>query len=501
MINFFSCLEDVFHFLPEVYIITALLFFILLGSVYSTSVEYHYPLVIKSHLRLSLFVLFISFLLVYSSMDLDSLVFYSSLKVDSFTQLLKLFSLFFVFVNLFYSLDYITKERVNSFEYVLLVLLSLVGMLFLISSNSLIAIYLNLELQSLSFYILTSYNRTNEQSTEAGLKYFIFGAFSSGVLLFGLSFLYAMTGLYTISDISVLFSDLESAQNYPLGGILLSVIFILGGLLFKFYSAPFHVWVPDIYQGSPAIVTSLFATVPLFSIGGLFVRIFYVGFFDLFNYWQPILIACSILSLAVGCFSAIYQKNIRRFLAYSSIANVGFLLMALSTGTLEGLQSFFFYSISYVITLICFFSAYLSLRKHKTFNSDSLIEYLSEFGFLYKANPLLAISLAISLFSMAGVPPLLGFFGKYYVFTALIQNSMHFVFIVSVFLSTVSAFYYLRCIKLMYFDTKKVWPFFSPMSRDLALITSITIFVLVFFLAHPSYLLLIASKLSLSCVY
>lgn len=485
--------QDILHLIPEVYLISSILILILFGVVYSTSQTYHFPVLIQPQLWLSVFSLGIVALLLANSLDLSSIIFSSTLKISSFTQYLKIFLVLSVIISMVISIDFLKKEKINGFEYVLLILLSCLGMMLMISSNNLIAIYLNLELQSLSFYILTAFLRNNELSTEAGLKYFIFGAFSSGILLFGLSFLYAMTGLSSLDDLGLLFVDFQSAISIPSGGIIFSFFLIFVGFLFKLYAVPFHVWVPDIYQGSPTSVTAYFATAPSIAVVGLFVRTLFDTFYDFIHSWQTLLCIVCALSMLVGCFAAIYQKNIKRLIAYSSIANVGFYLIGIAVGTPEGLQSSFFYLLGYIITMLCFFGCLMGLRRTE---KNHLVESIQDLNFLYKINPLLAITLALSLFSMAGVPPLLGFFSKLYIFINLIENSLYTLFIIGVITSAISSFYYLRCIQIMYFNSSSSWTSFDRLDREKSLFISVTSLVLILFFIYPSFFILLSSKLS-----
>lgn len=489
---------DLFYFLPESFLVFSLLVLILYGVVYSTSKVHYYPVVIRSHIWLSVYTFIICLLLLGEAPTEESYIFFSSLRVDPYSTSLKSLLLISLILTSLISFDFVKKEKINSFEYVSLLLLSVLGMLLLVSSNNLLMLFLSLELQALSFYILTSFQRTNEKSIEAGLKYFIFGAFSTGILLFGSSLLYGTTGLFYLEDFPVLLSSFQRGEHIPVNLFMVAVLFLLVGFLFKLYAVPFHVWVPDIYEGSPTHITALFATAPVIAIFGVFARIMNVTFYEILPYWNTVLLTSSLLSMLLGCFAAIYQKKVKRLLAYSSIGHVGFFLLGVTVGTPEGIQASFFYIIGYVLMTLGFFSGLLCLRKKET---GHLVENIKDLHLLYKVNPLVALTLALFLFSMAGIPPLLGFFSKLYIFLNASENSLYIFLAVGVVTSAISAFYYLNCIKIMYFESTRYWDLFDSIDKTRAFSLSVCTFFVSFFFIYPSFLVSISNKIAITLIY
>jgi NADH-quinone oxidoreductase subunit N len=322
--------------------------------------------------------------------------------------------------------------------------LATLGMMALVSVYDLLALYLSVELVSLSFYILAAYKRNSEFSAEAGLKYFILGAFSSGLLLFGTSMIYGFTGLTNFEEIGKLLTGINSL-NDPLSysGISIGILFVSIALLFKIAAAPFHMWSPDVYEGAPTPVTAFFSTVPKIALFALMVRIFFYSFYDFISFWQFIFIFCSLTSMVIGSIGALYQQKIKRLMAYSGIANVGLLLMGLALGSIESILGLTIFMVIYIITTISFFSFILG---NQTIKNTKLNTYLSDLTNLGKVNPVLAFSLTLIMFSMVGLPPLAGFFGKMYLFLAAIQAEFYSLAIIGILSSVVAAFYYIRII-------------------------------------------------------
>jgi NADH-quinone oxidoreductase subunit N len=435
------------------------------------------------------------------------------------------------------------SEKVYAYEMVILMLLAVTGLLLLVSSYDLLALYLAIELQSLSLYVLATLKRTSEYSTEAGLKYFILGAISSGLLLFGSSLIYGLTGSINFADIA---SSLAASTSVGLGVPLtapvsdstvllaIGVVFILSGLLFKLSVAPFHQWTPDVYEGSPTNVTAFFAIVPKIAILGVSLRIIltvlpYSNTSDLTSVTevahslgvQPLLIGCSILSMLVGAFGGLYQTKIKRLLAYSAIGHMGYLTIGLITGSVEGVTAVFIYLFIYMITSIGFFTILLSVESAlpQSFNRDRRIRltYITDLALLSKAHPLLAFSAAIILFSMAGIPPLAGFFSKLYLFLAAISSSFYLLATIAVLTSVVGCFYYIRLIKYLYFSSGVSQPLAGndgatygytasslharphhvTLSLTHSLIISASVFFLVLFILYPGPLLTLSLSLAL----
>jgi len=321
-------------------------------------------------------------------------------------------------------------------------LCSLLGMLVMISSNDLIVFYIGLELQSLALYVLASFNRDNLLSSESGLKYFVLSALSSGLLLYGCSLIYGFSNSTNFEEIS---------QNFNFEyGVIFGMVFVIVGLAFKISAVPFHMWAPDVYQGSPTSVTLLFAILPKIAALTVFIKFLYGPFLNLFDDWQFIIIFMSVASMILGAVAAIGQKNLKRLIAYSSISHMGYALAGLTTGTNQGVQSSIIYLIIYLIMNLAFFSCLFMLKRN-----DKFFENIEDLSGLSKKHPILALSFLIILFSLAGIPPLAGFFAKFYVFMSVIEKEMYFLAIVGLLATVIAAFYYLRIIKIIYFDPEQ----------------------------------------------
>ena len=354
----------------------------------------------------------------------------------------------------------------------------------MISSNDLIVFYMGLELQSLALYVLATYNRDLLKSSEAGLKYFVLSALSSGLLLYGCSLVYGFSGSTNFDIIS---NQLNSEEYVLTFGI----VFILVGLAFKISAVPFHMWAPDVYEGSPTTVTLFFTIVPKVAALTVFIRFLYVPFLNLIDQWQMIIVFLSIASMVFGAVAAIGQTNIKRLIAYSSIGHIGYTLAGLATASNEGIQSSIIYISIYVVMNLALFSCLLMLRR-----KDQYYENIDDLSGLSKNHPLLSLCLLLILFSLAGIPPLAGFFAKFYVFKAVLEQSMYFLAIVGLLSTVVAAFYYLRIIKIMYFDKEKdkydndhsLWLKFS--------LTVSTILILLYFI-FPSQLIEVVSRINI----
>ena len=354
----------------------------------------------------------------------------------------------------------------------------------MISSNDLIVFYMGLELQSLALYVLASFNRNNQLSSESGLKYFVLSALSSGLLLYGCSLIYGFSG-------STNFDQISSSINQVEYGLTLGIVFILVGLAFKISAVPFHMWAPDVYQGSPTSVTIFFAILPKIAAITVFIRFLYVPFVNLIDQWQIIIIFLSIASMVFGAVAAIGQRNLKRLMAYSSISHMGFALAGISVGTNEGIQSSIVYISIYLIMNLAFFSCLFMLKK-----DDKYFENVDDLSGLSKNHPLLSLSLLIVLFSLAGIPPLAGFFAKFYVFLAVIEKQMYFLAIIGLLSTVIAAFYYLRIIKTIYFDdSKQTYDKNHNVGLKLSLALS-TILILTYFI-YPSFILEVISKIEI----
>jgi NADH-quinone oxidoreductase subunit N len=392
----------------------------------------------------------------------------SSFVLDDFARFLKLLALAGSATAILMSFGYLAVENQARFEYSVLILLSTTGMMMLISATDLIALYLGLELMSLALYVVAAINRDSVRSTEAGLKYFVLGALSSGMLLYGASLVYGFTG--TIS-----FADIAKAAREPSLGLLFGLVFLCAGFCFKVSAVPFHMWTPDVYEGAPTPITAFFAAAPKVAGIAMFVRTTIVAFPGIVMQWQQIVVFVAIASMALGAFAAIGQRNIKRLMAYSSIGHMGFALIGLAAGTPEGVEGVLVYMAIYVTMTLGTFACILSMRR-----DGQMVENIADLAGLARSKPTMAFFLAMLLFSLAGIPPLAGFFAKFYVFLAAIKAGLFTLAVIGVITSVVGAYYYLAIIKIMYFDEPA--PRFEPMPHELRAVLAVTgLFNLLFF--------------------
>ena len=362
--------------------------------------------------------------------------------VDTFARVMKVLALFGSAVAVALSVNFMKRDGSQRFEYPILILLATVGMMMMISANNLIALYMGLELQSLALYVLAAINRDSARASEAGLKYFVLGALSSGMLLYGSSLVYGFTGSTAFPQIA------ESLAAHGAGvGLIFGLVFIIAGLAFKISAVPFHMWTPDVYEGAPTPVTAFFAAAPKVAAAALLVRTMVGPFGHVVPDWQQIIVFVSIASMALGAFAAIGQTNIKRLLAYSSIGNMGYALVGLAAGTVEGVQGVVVYMMIYMIMTLGTFACVLAMRR-----KGFMVEEISDLAGLARNNKGLAFVLAMLMFSLAGIPPLAGFFAKYFVFLAAVKAGLFTLSIIGVVTSVVGAYYYLRIVKIIYFD-------------------------------------------------
>jgi len=405
-----------------------------------------------------------------------TVLFNGSFVVDDYARFLKLLTLAGSAGTLILSLDYLAVEKQQKFEYGVLFLLATLGMLMLISANDLIALYLGLELMSLPLYVVASSNRDNLRSTEAGLKYFVLGALSSGMLLYGASLIYGFTG--TVSFVGIAKATHAGASI----GLVFGLVFLFVGFCFKISAVPFHMWTPDVYEGSPTPVTAFFAAAPKVAAIAIFMRSTVVAFPGITHEWQQIVVFVSIASMALGAFAAIGQKNIKRLMAYSSIGHMGFALVGLAAGTQEGVQGVLVYMSIYVVMTLGTFACILAMRR-----DGLLVETISDLAGLSRTHPTMAFFLAMLLFSLAGIPPLAGFFAKFYVFLAAIKAGLYVLAVIGVLTSVVGAYYYLMIVKTMYFDAPA--KSFERMPGLLRLVLGVAGLINILFFAYPAPLL------------
>ncbi len=463
---------------PEIFLSLSIMFLLILGVFKKNS-----SILIQN---ISLIVLLTTAVIIFNeTLSINqTTLFNDSIIIDYFSSFMKIVTLIAAFLVLLISTNYLKTFKIFKIEYPILILSSVLGMMVMISSNDLIVFYMGLELQSLALYVLATFNRDQLKSSEAGLKYFILSALSSGLLLYGCSLIYGFTGS---TNFNVIANQLNSSEYM----ITFGIVFILVGLAFKISAVPFHMWAPDVYEGSPTSVTLFFTMVPKIAALTVFIRFLYVPFLNLIDQWQIILIFLSIASMLFGAIAAIGQTNIKRLIAYSSIGHIGYTLAGLATGSNDGIQSSVIYITIYIIMNLGLFSCLLMMKRNNKY-----YENIEDLSGLSKNHPLLSFSLLIILFSLAGIPPLAGFFAKFYIFKSVLEQSMYFLAIVGLLSTVIAAFYYLRIIKIIYFDKEKekydtdhsLWLKFS--------LTASTLLVLMYFI-FPNQLIEVISRINI----
>ena len=464
------------YLIPEVFLSLSIFSLLMIGVFVKNSFNLIY--------KLSIFLIFLLILIVLNTDNETIKIFKESFVSDNFSLFAKLLILISSFFILIISKKYIVDIKNNKFEYPIIVLLSILGMFFMVSSNDLILFYLGLELQSLSLYILASIDRDNLKSSEAGIKFFVLSALSSGLLLYGCSLLYGFTG-------STNFEVIASNTADSTIGIIFAMVFILVGLAFKVSAVPFHMWTPDVYEGSPTSVTSFFSVVPKVAGIVIFIRFMYLPFQEILDQWKYILVFISIASMILGAVAAIGQNNIKRLIAYSSIGHIGYAIAGMTPGTENGFKSTLIYISIYAVMNIGVFACIFLMKRNGKY-----IEDIQELSGASKNHPLMSLSLLIILSSLAGIPPMAGFFAKFYVFMAVIESGMFTLAVIGLVTTVVSAFYYIRIIKIMYFDDPKK-PF--EQLKDFGIYGSLIvscIFLVSFFL-YPSIFNEIISNISI----
>lgn len=404
--------------------------------------------------------------------------FKGALKVDNYSHYMNLFLGLSAAAALMFSKSYFQSEKLDRYEYSVLVLYAVLGMSIMVSSNSLLSLYIGIEMQSLALYVMAAFNRDSLRASEAGLKYFVLGAISSGLLLYGSSLIYGFTGSLEFARIAEVISE----GTTP--GIIAGMVFLLCGLAFKISAAPFHMWTPDVYEGAPTPVTGFFAAAPKFAAMALIARLVVGPFGDITAQWQQVIIVLAVLSMFVGAIGALAQTNIKRLMAYSSIANMGYALVPLAAGTAAGVKGMLIFMSIYVITVIGIFACILQMRIR-----NGMVEQISDLAGLSKSNRGLAIILSMFMFSVMGIPPLLGFFGKFFAFLPAMDAGLTWLVVLALIASVIGAFYYLRIIKIMWGDETENEFVQAPKTlRGLATISALLVFPLLLlpFVAIPA---------------
>ena len=452
---------------PEIFLSISILFLLLLGVFIKDS----YNLITK----LSLLALASTMFIILKEDNVLIKIFSDSFVRNSFTNFIKILIIVSSIFIINSSQIYIKDQKIAKFEYPIIILLSILGMFFMVSSNDIILFYLGLELQSLSLYILAAIDRDNIRSTESGIKYFILSALSSGLLLYGCSLLYGFTGS---TNFDVIATELNSENT----GAIFAMVFVLVGLAFKISAVPFHMWTPDVYEGAPTSVTNFFAVAPKIAGLAVLIRFMEYPFKNIVSEWQTIIIFISIASMILGAVAAIGQTNIKRLVAYSSIGHIGYALAGVATGSISGYSNSIVYITIYAVMNIGMFGCIFLMKKDGKYS-----ESIDDLSGISKKNPIIAFAFLIILFSLAGIPPLAGFFAKFYIFVSVVENEMYTLAIIGLVTTVISAFYYLRIIKIIYFDEIKM-PFDHIKNISITSTVFISCFLLVTFFLYPSIL-------------
>ena len=469
-------MEQLNLIIPELFLTTSIMILLMIGVFYKNS----FNLIFK----LSTIILLATFILLFNhSVDTSAKLFNNSYTIDYLSLFMKALTLVACIFVMLSSFDYIKLIGINKIEYPILILSATLGMMIMISSYDLIVFYMGLELQSLSLYVLVSFNRDSYRSTEAGLKYFVLSALSSGLLLYGCSLIY---GFSNSTNFDLIAQNIDQFNT----GSIFGIVFILVGLAFKVSAVPFHMWAPDVYEGSPTSVTAFFAIVPKVAALTVFIRFLYVPFINLVDQWQMIIIFISLASMILGAVAAIGQTNLKRLMAYSAIGHMGYALAGLATGSNEGIQSTVIYLSIYLLMNLGIFSCIFMMKRKDIFYED-----IQDLSGLSKNHPIISVCLLVLLFSLAGIPPLAGFFAKFYVFMAVIKVEMYTLAIIGLITTVISAFYYLRIIKIIYFDDpKEIFEIDQNFGLKVSLFLS-TIIILIYFI-YPSLLIDMVSNIN-----
>jgi NADH-quinone oxidoreductase subunit N len=469
-------MENINLIYPELFLTVSLLVLLLVGVFKTNSFAFVS--------KFSSVVILLTIPMIYINDNISVKLFSNNYLIDEFSSFLKILILGASAFALFFTNQYIKDNKIDKFEYPILILTAILGMFVMVSSNNLIGLYLGIELQSLSLYVLAALNRDSIKSTEAGVKYFVLGALSSGLLLYGCSLIYGFTGSTNYYAIAENFTS----SNLPLS---FGLVFIIVGLAFKISAVPFHMWTPDVYEGAPTSVTAFFALAPKVAGFGAIIRILYIAFGNILNEWQSILIFISVASMILGAVAAIGQSNIKRLMAYSSISHMGYALAGVATGINEGISSSILYIFLYVVMNIGSFVCIILMKRKNVY-----LENIRDLSGLSKNHPVIAFSFTVILFSLAGIPPLAGFFAKFYVFMAVIKSNLFALAIIGLITSVISAFYYLRIIKIIYFDPEQEK--FDPItSKGIRFSLAFSTLLILFYFLNPSilnYFVSIASK-------
>ena len=453
------------HCLPELILAAGILVLVLFGALRGKELGGPVTEIAAGLLGLAIVIIFLG-------SKTTAVVFDGAFIDDGFGRFMKVLTLAGSLVTLIMSQDFLAREKIDKFEFPILILLSTLGMLMLISAAGLIALYLGLELMSLSLYVIAAFHRDNLRASEAGLKYFVLGALSSGMLLYGASLLYGFAGTVSFAGIA------ETINGKASLGAVFGLVFLMAGLAFKMSAVPFHMWTPDVYEGAPTPVTAFFASAVKMAAVAITIRVVLTAFPGIASQWRQIVIFISLLSMVLGAFAAIGQTNIKRLMAYSAIGHIGFALVGLAAGGEAGVSGVLAYMAIYLVMTLGTFAGILSMRV----NGEG-VENISDLSGLAKTDGVMAFFLAMMMFSLAGIPPLAGFFAKWYVFNAAIQAGLYWLAVIGVLSSAVAAYYYLRIVKVMYFD--EAAPAFDKPAAAPRAVLAVTGLLVLFLFAYP----------------
>ena len=492
--NELMTLNEVINIFGDLFFGLSILFLILHSILLVSNKKKNYPIIQKSVIKLSILTLILTFLLFYNTELIYNCSFFdNNIVIDNISIFSKLIIALFSIMCFFIIEDYLNTQNINSFEYIILILFSILGIFIICSSNNLITLYLAIEIQSLSFYLLAAYKKSSIFSTESGLKYFILGSFSSSFFLFGSSLIYGATGTINFEDLKDLFFLLQSKNNQETNFISFSeinllelgLIFVLISLFFKLALAPFHVWSPDVYEGSLTSSTIFFAIVPKLGIFIILIRFFYYSFYGFIFNWRYCFMLIALFSVIVGSFAGLEQKKVKSLLAYSSVGHMGYSLLSFSAGTFEGLQSLICYLLIYMLSSLSVWTIFISLNLKKQYLKKTNKD-LTDFALLIKSNQCLSIAFTLALLTLAGFPPFIGFFAKFNVFFAAIESFMYFASITAIFCSVISTFYYVRLIKIIYFENGIAGKLYKPINYTNSLIISSCSFLFIYLFINPN---------------
>nr|QWK44217.1 NADH dehydrogenase subunit 2 [Akkesiphycus lubricus] len=488
--------NDAVAFLPELFLAIAILVVLLHGSFLGVTAASLYTYLTPSMVRLTSTILFLSILLILNNV-VESQTLWNAIFI---TDNLGTWAKFIVFLGLLFCVSvseaYMFSARFRAYEFFVFIISIGLSLSLLISSYDLLSIYLSMEFLSLIFYVLAAWKKNSYFSAEAGLKYFILGSVASIFFLFGASLIYFAMGTTNLGSLALLTDNLTTSSPF----MYIGLIFLVSALVFKIGAAPYHMWIADVYEGAPTLVSFIFAVVPKFAFFVVILRLVFTSFWSFFpTLWEDFFCICGILSLLIGCLCGLGETKIKRLLAFSSVGHVGFLCLGLASGSIEGVQAVLFYLLIYMLTA-AFLWVYVLYLDLASTPSGTLLSFSDGIG-LARSNPLLALGVVLMIFSLAGIPPFGGFFAKLNIFVGLVDSSFYLLAIFTVFTSVVSAFYYLRLIKIFYFEKNNTWFFFPPLSKGAGVVLVLSCLSILFFMVSPNLFYLITYKAGLALMF